>query len=350
MNTKRWFHPLEAAVVIAAMSLALPGATAQERPDPVPPPASSRANSTPEAHSISLTNAPLGVALPAVCKEFGVEYVIAPVLAPIEVKELNLKLPASLEKILDAMKIACGNKFEYRLEAKDGAKTVYFESLYDVNQANRWIKIDLDIVGGRLQPKPGAPVIPATMRAIVGYLGDRFPTVNLVLSPGAEDITIQNLKLRSAGLENALQALSVATDGQVQPKPLGGDGTSFALFGNPTSTVKNRTVEVFNLTPYLQSLGIKTGGGQSETNEQRDRISQALIRVHSMIASTMELAGQKDEAHPLLEKTRFHDGANLLVVAGSPAAIEVVGKVVAALNQTTSSVRSSSNQESAPAK
>ena len=108
--------------------------------------------------------------------------------------------------------------------------------------------------------------------------------------------------------------------------------------GKPRSDEGNRQVEVFNLTPYLESLGIGTrgGGGGGVPNEQKVQEKKTMIaveKVRDIILETTAFAmrGQGEEGQ--IPETRFHPGANLLVIVGSPKAIEVAGKVVTALNQ-----------------
>ena len=84
-----------------------------------------------------------------------------------------------------------------------------------------------------------------------------------------------------------------------------------------------RLVEVFNLTDYFAS---PLGSGDEETNLKR--VEASLEEIKRIVTSTLQVT---DEDHNSTVSFQFHSGANLLVVAGTPDAVEVARKVVNAL-------------------
>src|SRR5262245_25601630 len=69
---------------------------------------------------------------------------------------------------------------------------------------------DLVIADGLL--KSSGTNSAATLVNVVDALRDLYPGANIVLSPNLRDSAVQDLKLRSARIEDALEALRVASD------------------------------------------------------------------------------------------------------------------------------------------
>lgn len=200
--------------------------------------------------------------------------------------------------------------------------------------------LDLDIVDGGFEDKPGNRV-PATIANLAGWLREKAPGINLVLSPTAGEMTVNNLRLRSASVADFLQALNIATDGQVQGRPLGASERAYALMGRPHDSPPDRTVEVFNLSPYLRTIPMPAPAPNTsappaaEEKDRERRIFEAVENVSCIIKETSlnleRETGKKEE--PL--SIKFHPGANLLVVIGTPHQMAVAQKVVTALNPVT---------------
>jgi hypothetical protein len=186
---------------------------------------------------------------------------------------------------------------------------------------------DLDIVNGVFEKKPGQRVV-ATVENLASWLREKLPGKNLVLSPTAGEISIANLHLRAASLEDFLQALTIAADGRLQWRPLGNSGQSYALMGSLHPSAYESTVEVFNLSTYL-SWAVPAG---PDEKEHVMRIEAALADVEKIIKETIKLLNATTGREELPYVVKFHPGANLLVVVGSPNQLAVVRKVVMALN------------------
>jgi hypothetical protein len=232
---------------------------------------------------------------------------------------------------------------------------------------------NLDIIGGVFEPKPGVRQ-KASIGHLVEFIREIMPGLNIILSPGTSEIMIQELRLRSVGVREFLQSLMVATDGRVQWRQL-----DSAPYGTPAYSLMSRPareqateIEVFNLSPYInrvlgagippRSSPVGARGGQADSKQPGAR--QSVTDDQLQTYSAWRAAGSKpdqDELDKLLDQIlsithetvtfandseldrrmdwRFHKEARLLVVRGTPKAIEVVRKVVNALNEKETSVR-----------
>jgi len=116
MKTNRRFHHLALGLALASLSPFCLGAESREKASAevaVPTPSGTNAMRT--VPRISIDQAPLSDAIRLVCKEFGADYALAPELSRIQVEKLDLT-SADLATILDALKVACGNQFQFRLD------------------------------------------------------------------------------------------------------------------------------------------------------------------------------------------------------------------------------------------
>jgi hypothetical protein len=197
------------------------------------------------------------------------------------------------------------------------------------------VEVDLDIVQGKMSPE--GKEMEATLENIAQLWRNRLG-INVALSPGAAKIRIDDLKLRSATLNEALQALTVAGNSQFvfqvkKPEP-GVDpttgevkneaGRSLVLF--QARSQPKQSVEVFNLTPYFRFASITTP----------DQINEALQHILMTSEETVDdlrISNQDAPDYYTMPRIKFHKGSNLLVVTGTSEAINVVQKIVNALNQ-----------------
>jgi hypothetical protein len=222
----------------------------------------------------------------------------------------------------------------------------------------RW---DLNIANGNLRHHDGKTV-PATLGNIIDYLRDLFPA-NVVLAPGVGQVKVGDLKLASFQWEPALDALKVAsgnafvwkrrsdttTTGVVDPAtgiPVGG-GASRESTGREELLMltlddsgevpgPRRVVEVFNLGGYLH--------GQDK--DKQDKSLNEITRFIEETLSDFDLGQDRR----LSLRFKFHSGASLLVVNGSPGDVEVARKVILALPETSSSkAQPTSNEDAARA-
>jgi hypothetical protein len=201
----------------------------------------------------------------------------------------------------------------------------------------------LEVIDGALHP--GGP--PATLSKIADVLRGLYPTVDIVLAPELGQLQVRDLKLRAAGLEEALEALRVAsgdafvwqnglaqnaappraidptTGLPVPPTPPRESSSLYILTRNDASVAGNprRMVEVFNLSGYLEQLGKR---------DEKD-IAASLEKIKMIVSDTLNQVMQGNMQPEDQPSFQFHPGANLFIVIGPPQAIEVTRKVVNAL-------------------
>jgi hypothetical protein len=206
----------------------------------------------------------------------------------------------------------------------------------------------LEIMNGKLslaQPKVRATLSKrstsgditsvATLISVVDLLRDMHPEANIAMSPELANVKIADLKLRATSLDDELEALRVASGERfiwTRPGAMAAvdPSTGLSLARAPAQTAlyslvpneagkfaaSRRTVEVFNLGPYLQ----RKGAGRDSSIKEIEQIILATLR-------QMKGEDSADDA----PSYQFHSGANLLIVIGQPEALEVARKVLSAL-------------------
>ncbi|HEX4263673.1 MAG TPA: hypothetical protein VH597_04985 [Verrucomicrobiae bacterium] len=167
--------------------------------------------------------------------------------------------------------------------------------------------------------------VPATIGNLMKYLRAADTNLTLIVSPGAAGVQINDLTMRSGNMPALAEALSIATDNKVHGSLLTAKD-SWTFFAVPQPQTE-RTVEVFNLSGYIQSLGEPDSDVVTKSlNEMQDLILSTLRQLHPSGYSSMD--------DP---QFRYHPGTKLLIVIGSHEAIEVSRKIINALScqQTT---------------
>jgi hypothetical protein len=224
-------------------------------------------------------------------------------------------------------------------------------------------KITGETLNGRTEP-------PATLRAVLDLLQPRYPEANITVV-GADDIVIPNLILRrraAAGpiigrpadpsLTTVLAALSVASGRKFEMREVIPNEYLIERTGNSRDS---RFPEVFNLTRYI-NRGLNPGlvfalreteaelsvlrknFGEKDPRvvdlKQRQEVIKASLtprstqEVENDIARIMEMVDRTLKMIEVSSKppeVQFHSGTNLLIVVGNDVAVEVVRKIVAAL-------------------
>ena len=171
--------------------------------------------------------------------------------------------------------------------------------------------------------------VPATIDNLSKYLRAIDPNLNIVLSPDVGNFIIPNLKLNTHTPISISRAVSVASGGAVA----GPDGPGSGMFGGglrgterSLTFIGNRpresksSVEVFNLSGYIQSLG----------KVDDTVIQRKLDELQEIIRSTLQDTGIITSSTD--PNFKFHPGTKLLIVIGKPEAIEVTRKIVNALS------------------
>lgn len=162
------------------------------------------------------------------------------------------------------------------------------------------------------------------------YLRAIDTNLNIVLSPDVGNITIPNLKLNTRNVIALHEAIAVASGNAIFDNS-GSPGFGF-VGSSENKTAPNLTfvsarshtrpsVEVFNLSGYIQSLG-----------KVDDKvIAQKLDELKEIIAATVRDQNNNDISAEL-PNFKFHSGTKLFIVIGKPEAIEVTRKIINALS------------------
>lgn len=164
--------------------------------------------------------------------------------------------------------------------------------------------------------------IPATIGNLVKYLRAADTNLTIVLSPGAADATIGDLKLHSGDMSALVAALYIATDGNVRGQPLPGKN-AWSIVSASKKTNTSRTFEVFNISGYINSLGKPS---EDVLRQKVDEIRELTDEIQHSLVDTPNLIPQVDTP-----SFRFHPGTSLLIVTGTPDAISVARKIIDAL-------------------
>jgi len=172
--------------------------------------------------------------------------------------------------------------------------------------------------------------VPATMDNLSKYLRAIDTNLNIVLSPDVGNITIPNLKLNTRNVIALHEAIAVASGNAIFDNS-GSPGFGF-VGSSENKTAPNLTfvsarshtrpsVEVFNLSGYIQSLG-----------KVDDKVVvQKLDELKEIIAATVRDQNNNDTSAEL-PNFKFHSGTKLFIVIGKPEAIEVTRKIINALS------------------
>lgn len=184
--------------------------------------------------------------------------------------------------------------------------------------------------------------VDATVDNLSKYLRAIDPGLNIVLSPDVGNIVIPNLKLNTRLPRSISQAVSVASGGEISG-PIGAGGGLGAQGDRSLTFIANRprgsksSVEVFNLSGYIQSLG----------KVDAAVVRQKLDELQELIATTLkELPTTKESSD--LPDFKYHPGTKLFIVIGKPEAIEVTRKIVNALSGQQSHGREDLLESSQP--
>jgi hypothetical protein len=166
--------------------------------------------------------------------------------------------------------------------------------------------ISINIQRGSSEDKPNQP-------ANIGWLAQelRDKGWNVILSPEIEGIPIAELKLKNAGVNLVAEAITIATGGSVRATVRQED-TLFLVGGKKSG----RQLEAFNMSGYLAQI-------PPEKQEQALNTLENIVLNSLLTLQEGQLAQQPG--------FRFYSDAKILVVIGTPEALEVTRKIVQAL-------------------
>ena len=115
-------------------------------------------------------------------------------------------------------------------------------------------------------PAPNAQATPAesgtidvnfegvTVGEIVGYVRDKYKETNIVLGPGAADVTVSELKLHAVDVPTLLEAIRLAADRPLTVNTLfesSSKGWYLGLVNNAPRFPEQPEIAVFNLSGYF---------------------------------------------------------------------------------------------------
>jgi len=216
---------------------------------------------------------------------------------------------------------------------------------------------DLEIIDGKLAGALKGRGLEATLGTVVDALRDRYTKANIVMSPGLAKLKISDLKLRAGHLADELEAIRVASGskfdwmgpGSAAPNMPPGSSvqpvdsttglpiavapsmldTGLFVLREPAPTPETtRTVEAFNIDPYLRWLREKQDPKEAQDRREQE-VEKRLEELMKIVAETLQSLKQGSSVE--YPKFQFHRGANLLIVTGTRDAVEVARKVVNAL-------------------
>lgn len=236
------------------------------------------------------------------------------------------------------------------------------------------------LVGFTNQGKPAV----ATLRNVIDLaVRPQYPDANITII-GVDDVRVGNLKLewrksrgedhifRSAPLAGVLKALQIASGNKFQV--FDSNNSNFLLSPPPDVIEPSRRVEVFNVTELIDGTGPQRAAREglksriweneikrkalasryeekhprvveldndtanlqaelaaleSEDRKQQhfENVDKLLTRVSEVVEDTLQRL-QPDEHVP---EFKYHDGSRLLVVIGTPEAVEITRKVLAVM-------------------
>jgi hypothetical protein len=250
-------------------------------------------------------------------------------LKPVAVKQLFLRRSFSVLASLAALGLGLGGT-----AAQETAPSA--TAAVPAQEDRTPGRLTLNITGGEVLRK--GKKVEATLAEAVDALRDVFTGSDIVVSPEVARLQLGDIKLHSSQLEDALEAMRVASGYRFVwrkgwPRPGVDPATGLPAAVTDTDLYvldlgssgeprvqSSRIVDAFNLSGYLDHLG--------KTNEAQ--VNESLEQIKVIMDDT--LAGLK-QGFPESERPefKFHRGANLLIVIGSPATIEVARIVLGAL-------------------
>jgi hypothetical protein len=170
----------------------------------------------------------------------------------------------------------------------------------------------------------------ATLGNIVPYLVAAYNEANVVIGDGLGNLKIDDLELRNAPLDLALQALSVASGDKFTVRELRSKEESFALLymleTNKTSAPGTK-VEAFNLSGYIQHIKRSS----PDTNKWDEQIGMNMARLHEIVQSVVDEQRALEKISGGSLKFEFFRESDLLIVIGAPEAVMTAGKIIRAL-------------------
>jgi len=201
---------------------------------------------------------------------------------------------------------------------------------------------NLEIVDGKLILPTSK--VEATLGNVIDALREQYTEANIVLAPGLAKLRVADLKLRAGRLMDELEGLRVATGGKfeiqgptsgiqrIDPNtglPIGDTKQNAGLFVlrdfRPVGPTE-RTVEAFNIGPYLDWLRHQPNDGAQKRSTEDQALEEIGMIIHDTISDFKRDSDDADRP-----TWQYHRGATLLVVIGNIESVEIARKIVNAL-------------------
>ena len=191
----------------------------------------------------------------------------------------------------------------------------------DTNGPVEHLKVERSGVFERLPNEDWKQVGPATVGSAIKALEDIYPQATIAMDPKLADVPLADLKVRASDPAGDLEALRAACGSQFELDASRRGMSLFTLTANgfferaQAAAARTRQIQVCSLAGYL---------------EQRPKDTKEDSAVDQLQQVINETIGDLDGTIPQ-PKFRFHADAKLLVVIGTPQAIDVAAKVINAL-------------------
>ena len=220
-------------------------------------------------------------------------------------------------------------------------------------------RFDLEVSNGFIVMPPHRPELrAATVRHLVDILEDEVTNFNVIVPPSVASVQLGDFKLRGVGAVTVLNILPSITDNKVTAGALtgargrrGGPGALTTAGG-----IQDGVVYRLQLIPANNPYNINGTGGSAPTASDTPERQMAAFNIKNYLAdlarhgksdeSALEAAFgdlqnvindslQRLKGSPLTREEQpeieFHHGAGIMIVIGSPKAIDVATKIINAL-------------------
>ncbi|HSU56856.1 MAG TPA: hypothetical protein VLT36_22545 [Candidatus Dormibacteraeota bacterium] len=206
---------------------------------------------------------------------------------------------------------------------------------------------DLQVVEGQLVLRTGN--VDATLGRVIDALREQYPEANIVMSPGLAKVKVGDLKLRGGRLTEELEAVRVASGEKFDLQtPAQAVPTIDPTTGMPVASTKApsaglyvlrqaqyssrppRILEAMNIGPYLEWLGRRPHEEGKRHSEQQE-LSELQEMIDAAVLDFKAGEGRDREHQDDQLIFKYHPGATLVVIIGSPDSVEIARKIVNAL-------------------
>jgi hypothetical protein len=222
---------------------------------------------------------------------------------------------------LDGLVARFARRAQFVAVAGAMAMAVSVTGQIDTNGPKEHLKVEEGSVYERVGSENWKLVGAATLEVSVKALQDIYPQVTIAMDPKLAKVPLADLKVRADDPQADLEALRAACGSQFDLDGSRRGLSLFTLTANgyferaQAAAAGTREIQIFSLAGYLEQRP-KDTKLEHMVDELQDVINQTI--------------GDLDGTIPQ-PRFRFHVDAKLLVVIGTPQAIDVAGKVINAL-------------------